>query len=438
MLRSNLRASVLDGGAFSLMVGIGETYLPAFVLALGLGEAMAGLVAAVPMLGGSMLQMAAPWGVRRLGSLKRWVVACALMQAVSLLPLVFFAVTRRESAWAIFLAATVYWASGLGVAPAWNTWMGALIPRRLRAHFFGRRVRITQACLLSGLIAGGLILQQAGSGDAKVHAFAALFGLAMLSRLVSARYLAAQTDVPLPVEEHRVVSVRALIRRASHSADGRLVAYLLALQTTAQLASPFFTPYMLEKLRFPYALFMIVLATSYLTKVVASPLLGRLAARHGARLLLRIGGAGIVPLAWVWTLTDDWRWLLLIQVVSGLAWGSFEIANLLMFFETIREEERTSVLTAFNFLNALATVVGASVGAWLLGHLGETKAAYHTMFTLSTLARATTLILQARVVAGNIRVPAPAEQTLAVRPALGSIEEPILSSLPGEAAKQGQ
>ena len=75
-------------------------------------------------------------------------------------------------------------------------------------------------------------------------------------------------------------------------------------------------------------------------------------------------------------------------------------------------------------------------GAWLLGHLGETKAAYHAIFTLSRLARATTLILQARVVAGNIRVPAPAEQTLAVRPALGSIEEPILSSLPGEAARE--
>lgn len=84
----------------------------------------------------------------------------------------------------------------------------------------------------------------------------------------------------------------------------------------------------------------------------------------------------------------------------------------------------------------MAPVAGASVGAWLLWNLGETKAAYHTMFTVSTLARATTLILQARVVAGNSRVPAPAEQTLAVRPALGSLEEPILSSLPGEAAKE--
>ena len=49
-VRGNLAKSLWDGVFFSLMVGLGETYLPAFALALGHGEVLAGLVATVPML----------------------------------------------------------------------------------------------------------------------------------------------------------------------------------------------------------------------------------------------------------------------------------------------------------------------------------------------------------------------------------------------------
>ena len=56
-LRSNLRHSWIDGLLFSGMVGVGETYLPAFVLASGHGELASGLVATVPMLTGALLSV---------------------------------------------------------------------------------------------------------------------------------------------------------------------------------------------------------------------------------------------------------------------------------------------------------------------------------------------------------------------------------------------
>ena len=46
----DLRAITADGVFFSVMVGLGEAYVPAFALAVGLGEIVAGLVATVPML----------------------------------------------------------------------------------------------------------------------------------------------------------------------------------------------------------------------------------------------------------------------------------------------------------------------------------------------------------------------------------------------------
>src|SRR5438270_593907 len=75
-LRKNLRNSVSDGAAFSVMVGIGETYFPAFVLAMGMGEIASGLIASVPLLMGAILQMISPVAVVRLGSNRRWVISC--------------------------------------------------------------------------------------------------------------------------------------------------------------------------------------------------------------------------------------------------------------------------------------------------------------------------------------------------------------------------
>src|SRR6202011_3259909 len=54
-IRKDLRASVADGASFSVMVGIGETYLPAFVLAMGMGEIAAGLISSIPLLVGAVL-----------------------------------------------------------------------------------------------------------------------------------------------------------------------------------------------------------------------------------------------------------------------------------------------------------------------------------------------------------------------------------------------
>ena len=45
----DLRSMIGDGIAFSAMVGLGETYVPAFALAAGHGDLAAGLVATLPM-----------------------------------------------------------------------------------------------------------------------------------------------------------------------------------------------------------------------------------------------------------------------------------------------------------------------------------------------------------------------------------------------------
>src|SRR4030095_9450691 len=110
-VRSDLRAITADGAAFSVMVGVGETYLVPFALALGIAAGQASLLATLPVLAGSPPPLPAPRGRRR--------AAAA--------PAVLFAV------------GAAYGGFGMATGRAWNAWVGTIVPARLRARFFARR-----------------------------------------------------------------------------------------------------------------------------------------------------------------------------------------------------------------------------------------------------------------------------------------------------------
>src|SRR5262245_49996508 len=142
-----------------MVVGLGETYVPAFALAAGLGAVATGLIATLPMLAGAVFQLVTPFGVRWLRSYRRWVVLCAVAQALSFAPLVAGAARGQIAlAWVAF-ATVAYWSFGMATGPAWNAWVTALVPPEIRARFFARRARRAHMALFLSILVGGLLLQ---------------------------------------------------------------------------------------------------------------------------------------------------------------------------------------------------------------------------------------------------------------------------------------
>jgi hypothetical protein len=126
-VRRDLRAMTADGVAFSAMVGLGESYVPAFALAIGLGEVVSGLVATVPMLAGACLQMvthiAAPYFTPyMLGPLEltyggfMTLIAASFAARVAVLPLLGRLAYRRS-------ARNLLWLGGIGIVPLPVLWL---------------------------------------------------------------------------------------------------------------------------------------------------------------------------------------------------------------------------------------------------------------------------------------------------------------------------
>lgn len=461
--RKNLRASLGDAACYSVMVGLGESLFAAYALALGSGETVAGLVATVPMLTGATLQLAAPRGVAWLGSQQKWVVGASALQAISLLlmPLAALATGSLATLW-VFVAATLYHAGVMSGAPVWNTWIDGIIPRPVRTHFLACRSRVAQFCTMLGFLIGGIALQVAASrgtvtygppsygslvramptisaAGAVLATFCVIFLVAAVCRFASVFFLTQHREQnPAAPVFHRV-SPRKLFGSDGKQLGGRIVLYLLTMQVAVQISGPFFGPFLLGEQKISYINFMTLMAISFLGKVVALPLWGRVARSAGPRRLMWLGGAAIVPISGLWIfaplfselrftlplafagvgdllISAETIYIAAIQLLSGIAWAGYELAMVLMFLEAIPKRERTSVLTVYNFGNAAAMVLGGLIGGTVLRALGENYFAYMVLFGLSSVMRGTTLVCLSRAsLAEENRAGEPEPETLPLR-----------------------
>jgi MFS family permease len=195
---------------------------------------------------------------------------------------------------------------------------------------------------------------------------------------------------------------------------------------------------MLRELKLSYTEYVILIATAYVAKVISVTFWGRVAVRFGIMRLLWIGGIGIVPVAGAWILSDSFWFLIVVQLAAGTAWAAYELAVFLICFNSIRAEERTSILTLFNLSTTAAMVVGSLGGAAVLLAFGATRPVYGILFVGSSLLRIGTLFFLRRVPArlveplngrrGRLRMPSP--NLMALRPLWANLPQTPASSEP--------
>lgn len=392
-LRRSLRASAHDGTAHAAMVGLGETYFPAFALFLGASAFEAGLLTTLPLLVGALFQLLTPYGAGLVGN-KRWVVVSAALQALTFVPVLLTPALPGVGYGWLLAWVCVYWALALGINPAWNAWMGRLVPAAVRSTFFARRNVPIQAALFLSVLGGGYALHvAAGSAAGAGAGFVAIFALAAASRLVSTAFLTRQAEAPQPQPPEPVRTV-ALLRRVARQPAGRVVLLIVSLHASVYVAAPYFTPYMLDHLGLSYAEFTVLNVAVVVTRLLSSSYWGRMARSYGNRRTFQVAALLIVPLAGLWAVSANFWYLLALQALSGFAWTGFELMVVLSFLDTTDEHTRARVLSIYNLLNGIGIVVGSLVGGLLLERLGGDG--FLVVFLVSSGLRAVAVFLFAR------------------------------------------
>ncbi|MCA9215134.1 MAG: MFS transporter [Planctomycetales bacterium] len=420
----NLRLLTFEGGAYSLMVGMGETYLGALVIAVGLGEYLAGLITTVPVLIGAILQLVSFWGVRLFNSNKNWAAFAAATQAVSASLIAAMVWQDQVTASLLIFVAGWYWFGSLAAGPAWNAWVQNVVPTESRAQYFGIRARVCQCLMLIGLLVAGMLLRTFSG----VGVFVVLFALAALCRACSAIAIGFGTERPSWRPNATATSNSFLENlRSLDATSTKLIAYLFSMQAAVYVSAPYFTPYMLSHLKLSYIEYTWLIGLGFGGKILAMTWAGRVAARVGTNRILLIGGLGIIPLAVAWVFVKSVIALSVVQIAGGILWAFYELAILLLFFERFAHDQRVAALSIYNLGNAASMVVGSLAGGALLAAFGGELIGYYCVFAVSSGGRLLSFLLMPTERATERPSFIPHFRFTAIRPIVGAWVTPIFA-----------
>ena len=433
-VRRDLRYCVLDGVFFSIMVGIGETFFPAFAVYLGLGGVVAGLIATLPVVLGALIQLLAPALLRRVNSYPRFVGWCAVVQAAMYAPLILTAILasplspgvtafERAPLTIVLLATvTVYWAALLASASSWITMASHVVPRRIDGAYFSQRNRWLHLTTLGGILAHGAVL----AAFPGTIGYAVAFSIALVCRLLSALYLFHYSEpTTRPCEEERV-GIRVFLRRFASGLAGRMFFAIAVMNIAAYVAWPYVNPYFLRVLTLDKvqmfahfapagSAFAWLVAAGYAGRFAVLPAAARWIERKGIGMVLSWAAIGLLltcPLYLlpIWLGAQDLASgsgafvacvllpLFAVQFVAGAAWGAWDLCVLLFSMRGVSPGERTGLLTMFAVPNEACKTLGSVGGGAVLDALDRGSSAYGGVFLIGTAARMLALVAVLRVV----------------------------------------
>lgn len=358
-----LRHSVRDGVAYSVMSGGGETYFSAFALFLKATAPQVALLATLPPLLGSLAQLLAAWLAARLRRRKPVILVGATMQALVWIPLVGLPLVFPAYAIELLiLCVTLYYAMGHLAAPLWVSLMGELVPERKRGRYFGRRTRLATMTAFMALVSAGAILHVFDAWQWTLLGFIGIFTVAAVARLVSAYHLSLMHEPPVTAPAARP-SLAVGRLRDSHA--WRFTLYMACMQGAVAVAAPFFAVYMLRDLQFNYLQFMANSATAVLVQFLTLNTWGRISDIFGNRLILVTTGTLIPLLPALWLVTENFWYLLSVQVLSGLCWAGFSLSAGNFLYELVPSERRAAYMARHSVLISISVFAGGMLGALL-------------------------------------------------------------------------
>lgn len=360
--KRSLRASNMDGSFWAIMFSFGDSFIKPFAIALNATNVEIATLTSAPHLVGSLIQPFAANLIDRLRVRKRIVLTTVLLQALMWLPLFGLPLLMRTRAVPLLiLLYTVYFLLSRFTGPAWISWMGDIVPERLRGEYFGHRNTILQIVTVLSTFAAGAILGIFETTN-EMLGFALIFVIACIARLISAVYL-KQMEEPeyKPLKEDHF-TIKDFFMRLPGSNYGTFVIFNVLFRFGTAVSSPFFAVYMLRDLQYPYMAFTAIIVAFTVAKVLTIKYWGKYSDRFGNMKIVRIT-ALLIPLAPVlWLVSSKLWWLIAIHLFAGLVWGGYELSSANFLFDSVRPTKRARVFAYHDTLHSVFLFSGAMIG----------------------------------------------------------------------------
>jgi len=392
-VKRSLAFSILDGSFFNLMDGFTSSFITPFALFLKASNIIISLLSSVPDLFASFFQLLSIKANEVFKSRKILISLVVFVQALLWLPLLliprFFA--NGVSGFMVLLFMIFIAMLGSFVSPLWRSMMGDLIAEHERGGFFSKRNQIIAVVgFLSTFVAGGILQHYSVTNALK--GFTILFVTACIARALSSLFIFLMYEKKCfsaaPVFRKKdSFTLKSFLKNLKKTDFGRFVMFICLFRIAVSLASPFFVVYELNYLKFSYLQFTILSAAEILASFLLLGLWGRINDNQGSKIVILVSGLLIPLVPLLYLASPNFYFLLLVSLLSGAAWGGFNLAVSNFLFDASSPENRVKYVAYFNLLHGISIFVGAAAGGLLLNLTGNSVSSIKSLFLISGLAR---------------------------------------------------
>lgn len=423
----SLRASTTEGVFNTASGSITSTFVTPLALALKATNSEIGLLAGVQNLASTIAQIPGAKMTERYSRKSIWLFSQLTSKILFLIPVIFLPFLPLESPVAILiiLMAAIAFFSGLR-APAWASLMGDLVPLKIRGSYFGMRSMITGFAGIVATIVAGIMVAQYG--------FSVIFLAAVLLSIVSIFFFMRMYEPGFKRIFHykHAFSFDPSSWRTSLTVNKALVmftVYLFFMNFAVEVASPFYTVYMLKDLGISYFWFAVLTVVGAVTRIFAFRYWGRLNDRFGSRKILVVTGffACFTPLFWLFV-SNVWQ-IALLKVFDGFIWAGADLVVFNYLLDITPANKRPQYVANNNFFAGWGTILGALAGGVLAESLVSTSFGWlrglQILFLISFILRLSVLLILPKVREIDIKQSTLAPiryvfwQSMAVEPAHG-------------------
>jgi MFS family permease len=358
-----LKNSIKDGAAYSAMDGITATYSTPFALALGANNAEIGILSSVPNFFITLSQTFAGKYIEKKGR-KNICESLSFIQKLIWIPIILIPIYFLKEG--IFLFIFLLTLSNVVLSfsnTAWASWMGSLVPEKIRGSYFGKRNTIQAACSFSTALLAGWLLGLTKS----LIGFSFVFFIAFIFGLISYSYLTKISEVKYKTENknHNVNVLGFLKELKRYSNFHPFTLHMSLVSFAVNIASPFFTVYMLNVMGVGYEWYGIIVASEILTRILMLRYWGKLSDKFGDRTIMSLCNILIVFYPFLFLFVRNSFHLILISIFSGIAWSGFDLTAFNYLLDVTPPEKRPSYIANYKIAVGTALFLSPLIGGYL-------------------------------------------------------------------------
>ena len=394
-IKSSLRISTVEGSWWAVMYGMVETYFGAFFEYLKYTSYEISILSTLPIFIGAVFQNLTGWFYDILRSRKTLLIILKCIQTITI-PLILFAGYSSGNYFLLLAFICLYYALAMSQMSPWTSWMGYLVPGRLRGRYFGNRSQVVRIfMLISSLLAGAILNSYEESNT--FNGFIIIFSLGMVANFGSIYYLNRQYEPENTTDDEIIEIVSS--NTNMDSGLKRFITYDSLSEFSFHVSGPLMMVYWLRDLKFDYIELAILINVSQVLGLFSMRYWGKRIDNNGSYSTIRFTSfcIGIFPMFWVgiYYLPNELilAGSIIIASLASLMFSGRALALDNRLYEHMKNKKMIKVTSKRFFFRGLSIFIGGLIGGLLtrnesnFSNYIELDTVIHAVMGFSTVLR---------------------------------------------------